>query len=165
MEVTAVITKKDLLALNLYLLPRLKGNWIFFVLLALGVWSFLLLEREPDNSRDVGLTIFAALVSALVGTIACAVVNMITMLLTLGKDSGVLGTHHYCLSDSGFHDRTESNESMQKWRAIQSITRTPQYVLLRISAYLFYIVPSRAFHTPEEFDAFYKRAIELKASA
>ena len=39
MDVTTRLTRRDFFLMYLYLFPRLKGNWIFFVLLWIGLVS------------------------------------------------------------------------------------------------------------------------------
>lgn len=90
---------------------------------------------------------------------------MVTVLLTVGKKSGILGVHHYSLSEQGLEERTDANETLQKWEGIQSITKLPNYILFRVNGYLFHTVPRRAFETNEEFISFYERAVALQRAA
>jgi len=162
MEISAVIRRGDLVALNFYLFPRLRANWIFFALLAAGIFTVILITREPSNALAVGVAIMAALVGALAGSIVGMLVGLITMLSMLGKNSGVLGVHHYTLSTVGLGERTDANESLLKWSGIHSITKLQNYLFFRINGYLFHIVPRRSFHTTEAFNSFYERAVEYR---
>ena len=162
MDISVVVRKKDLVVLNFYMFPRLRGNWFFFALLSAGILAYILIVKKPSNAQDIGIATFAALVGALGGSIATMLIGLLTMLLTLGKNSGVLGAHHYSLSELGLGERTDANESLQKWCGIQSIIRLPKYLLFRVNSYLLYVVPRRAFATTEEFNLFYERAVELK---
>src|SRR4051794_30896140 len=101
MEISVVILRKDLLALNFYLFPRLKSNWILFALMATGMFFFIFITKRPGDVAEISVTILAALVAALVATLVCMIINSIAMQLMLGKSSGVLGLHHYSLSTLG----------------------------------------------------------------
>ena len=165
MEISAEIQRKDVAVLNLHLLPRLRSNWIFFAIMAVGMFSFLLVTRKPDSFGEILVAAVAALIGALGGIATCMVVNLVTLLLTIGKKSGVLGVHHYSLSTLGLNERTDANTTLQNWSAIHSIIKLPNYLFFRMNSYLFYIVPRRCFQTSEDFNLFYDRACELWTAA
>ena len=165
MNISVEIKRKDLVALNLYLFPRIRGNWIFFALLSGGIFAYILITKKPSNAYSITVAAFAALVGGVGGVIAAGLFGMVAVLLTVGKKSGVLGVHHYSLSEQGLEERTDANETLQKWVGIQSITKLPNYILFRINDYLFHIVPRRAFAANEEFNSFYGRAVALSGAA
>lgn len=165
MMISVDIRKKDLFILSLYLIPRLKGNWIFFGVLSLLIFVAVYFNKSPQTMSQVGVVAGASVGAALGGVISALVINIVTMLLKVGNDSAVLGRHTYGLSEQGLEERSHGAERLLPWRAIASIARLPGYMLFRVSSNQFHLVPRRAFDSAANFKAFCERASALKAAA
>lgn len=165
MKATVELTRRDLAAINLYMLPRAKTNWYFvailFVVFFIAGWS----ATKCCTPHNVMVVALSALVGAIGGLLAGTVISLIFMSLIVGKKSGVLGVHHYTLSEQGLHEQTETNESLNKWSGIQSIIKTPNHILFQINSYLFHVLPRRHFQSSEAFAAFYEQAVKLRNAA
>ncbi|GGC64836.1 YcxB family protein [Undibacterium terreum] len=165
MDISVDLKKKDLVAVNFYMFPRLRGNWVFFILLTAGIFAYIFFARKPRGAYDIATAAFSALAGGIAASVFTVVSNLLRTLFTVGKDSDVLGVHHYSISEQGLEERTTANETLHTWKSIQSITKLPGCILIRINSYLFHIVPRRAFATDEEFNSFYQRATALQQAA
>ena len=165
MDIQVDIERKDLVALNLYLFPRLRGNWITLGVLAVGIFTYIFLTQKPTTPYNFVIAAFASGIGGIAGVLVGCIVSVVMMLLMVGKKSGVLGRHHYTLTDLGLREVTDANESVHKWSGIQDIIKLPRYILLQINGYLFHVVPQRAFANEEQFLAFYEKARALHNAA
>lgn len=165
MKITAEITRKDLALLNIYLLPRLKANWIFLGVMILIIAIFLAITKSPSDISGYCALAIGSVFGGLGGVIIGFIINIIMMLLTVGKKSGVLGIHHYELLPEGIKESTTANESLQRWGAIVTVRIHGNYLLFRVNNYLFHVIPKRAFESEENFMSFYSEAVRLKGTA
>jgi len=162
MVITTDITKKDLFLLSLYLIPRLRGNWIFLGVLALVIFAFSFFTRSPMTGEQLLVAATASLGAALGGVLSVLVINLVTMLLKVDPDSAVLGRHYYSLTEQGLETRNAGGEMVIGWDAISSIARLPGYMLFRMKAGRFHLIPARSFNSGTTFKAFLERAQLLK---
>jgi hypothetical protein len=165
MNISVEIRRSDLAVLTLYLLPRARSNWVFLGIVAVGTFTYILLTKKPCTLFSVSVAVGASIVGGIAALLIGVAISLTTMLLTVGNKSGVLGVHHYTLTPEGLHERTDVNESIQKWPGILSIRNVGSCLLFQINDYLFHIVPRRAFPSTEQFNAFYEHAKALKHAA
>ncbi len=165
MDISVNIKKKDLLALNLYLLPRRQGYWLQFTFLTGAIFAYILIARKTGSAYDVAVAIFAAFAGGVGGLFALTLFSTIEILLTVGTKNGVLGVHHYALLTQGLQERTDANESLQSWDSVESITKLPNYIFFRVRRQQHHTVPRRAFSNNGEFNLFYERAVALHQAA
>jgi hypothetical protein len=165
MNITTEITRKDIVAVNMYVFPRLKANWVFLGVMVIAIAIYLAIIKKPYDFGGYLALAVSSVMSGFIAMIVSLVINIITMLLTVGSKSGVLGEHQYQLTAEGIRESTEVNESLQHWSAIVSINIYGSYMLIRISSHLFHIIPKRAFQSEEMFMAFYEEAVRLKSAA
>ena len=165
MKIDIEIKRKDLTALSFYLFPRMKANWIMLVVMIFLIAAFLFITKKPIDFIGYVVLTICSILGGLVGIALGFVINLVTMLLTIGKKSGILCLHHYELVPEGIKETTEANESLHRWSSIVTIGTHGNYLLFRINNYLFHIIPRRAFENEESFKAFYSEAVRLKSSA
>ncbi|MFK7887473.1 MAG: YcxB family protein [Gammaproteobacteria bacterium] len=165
MNIEVNIRRKDLIAFNLYVIPRLRSSWISLAVLTFGIFAYICIRSMPSSFYNFGVAAFASLVGGLAGFVVSSAISILCVLFMSGKTSGVLGAHTYTLTEVGLKEVTAYNESLQKWSGIREILKTPNYLLLRINAYLFHVSPRRAFEDDGEFAAFYETAKALRDAA
>lgn len=170
MQVTAVISRSDLLAFKLYSLPRVKSNWVCWAGMTLLAFSmfiaadyFLATDGAGDPAHITGLAAISFLLST-AGMVAGVVVNLVLSLLYASEKSGHLGARVFSLRKEGFHERTAVNEGLHRWQGIYSIEESRSYLYVGINWYSFHIVPVRAFASRGEFEKFTALARELWAA-
>lgn len=165
MKATTEITRKDLAFLSIYLFPRVKANWIFLGVLIAAIAIFLALSKRPSDISGFISVAISSVLGGIGGTIIGFAINIVTMLLSVGSKSGILGLHQYELCQEGVRESTEANESLQRWSSISSIKVCGNYMLLRICSNQFHIIPKRSFESEALFMSFYKEAMRLKNAA
>jgi len=165
MKANVKITRRDLLLVSLYMLPRARSNFVFMAVLGVGIFVFLLLREHHLSALVIAVAAIASVGGAIGGLLGGFVFSTLLMLLTVGNRSGVLGVHEYTLSVEGLHESTTANESLNKWSGIAAVTKLPHYLLVRINNYLVHIIPQRCFESVAAFEAFHSQATELWRSA
>ena len=152
------ITRLDLVRLNLWALFRLRANLIFLAVVAVGVFVYLTVSRTPATPTAWAIVVFSSLAGALVGLLAGFVVSLVCILLSSSQKAGVLGKHIYTVTEQGLHEKTEANETTQKWSGIQSLHKSRSYLFIRVNSFLFHLIPKRALSSEEEFEEFWSKA-------
>jgi len=72
---------------------------------------------------------------------------------TPGKN-GVFCEHTIELDEVGFTETTHVNRGFQSWDGVEKITETKSFVVLQVRAGAGYLIPKRAFSSPEEINQF-----------
>ncbi|MFA9273836.1 MAG: YcxB family protein [Candidatus Aquirickettsiella gammari] len=162
MKIDIELTRKDLLALNIHLYPRMKANWISLGLIIISIAIFLAISKKPNDFSGYFSLAVSSVLGGLGGVIIVLIINLISMQLTIGKKSGVLGTHQFELLKEGIRESTSVNESLQRWESIIEIKIYGSFLLVRINNYLVHVIPKRAFKNQEAFEDFYNEALRLK---
>jgi hypothetical protein len=67
---------------------------------------------------------------------------------------GNLGPHQISVSSDGLHEVTEYGEGRLKWSGVSDLEETPDHIFIYTGAAAAYIVPKRAFASPEQSRAF-----------
>jgi hypothetical protein len=167
MQVSTDIRRSDLIRFNLYLLPRTTANQIFVGLVAVGVFVYLLTTKRPASGDSISIAIaaVASLVAGVASLFAGFVISLLFILLTSTEKGGILGSHIYRLTPEGLHESTPVNVALQKWAAIQSVGKSPNFIFLRINSYLFHLIPRRSFDSQEEFESFWANVRKFRESA
>ncbi|MFC4249923.1 YcxB family protein [Sinimarinibacterium flocculans] len=165
MKAIVSIKRSDLLLISLYTLPRAHSNYIFMGILGLGIFAFLLFREQCVSVRTVFVAAVASIGGALGGLLGGFAVSTLMMLITVGDKGGVLGVHEYTLSPEGLREKTDANEGLNRWSGVLSLTKQRHHLLIRISSYMFHIIPRRSFSSAAEFEAFCSQAAELWSAA
>lgn len=165
MKIDSELNRKDLIALNMHLFPRMKANWISLVFIIIFIAIFLAVYKKPNDFSGYFSLAVGSVFGGLGGVIISLIINLTSMLLTVGKKSGVLGLHQFELLKEGFRESTSVNESLQRWESITEIKIYGNFLLVRINNYLVHVIPKRAFKDQAAFECFYNEALKLKAEA
>ena len=83
---------------------------------------------------------------------------------TPGKN-GVFCDHTIQLDEAGFTETTDVNKAFYAWDTVEEITETKSFVLLKVRMGATYMIPKRAFSSPEEIAGFIATAQTHLASA
>jgi len=75
---------------------------------------------------------------------------------------GVIGAHTMTLEEQQLIDTSEVNENRYRWKGIERIERTPEYLLFWLNSSMAHSVPLRAFASPHEAEAFEAAARRLR---
>jgi YcxB-like protein len=155
MEVTIHLTRRDLFLMYLCLFPRLKGNWIFFFLLWIGLVVFHVVTRgAPQTAAQATTLIFSCGVESVIAATAVFLWGVIWMTVFSGAANSVLGTHRYTLGDDGLREKIRANEILTPWSDIVSVGAVGPYLLVRVNRRLFHAISMASFSTAEEYHRF-----------
>jgi len=165
MQINVNIKYKDLVLISILLFPRLRSNWILLGIFTICIFLFIYFQKVHYTSTDYIITLLASVIGSIVGILSTLFFNIIIMLLSINKRSGILGEHNYTITKEGLHEITTVNESTQKWSGVKSIKMINNYIYFHIYANLFHIIPGRFFTDKNHFKQFYNEALQLKNSA
>jgi hypothetical protein len=132
---------------------------------AVGTFVYLLMTKRPASADSIAIAVVASLVAGLAGLFAGFVISLLFILLTSTEKGGILGSHTYQLAPEGLHESTPVNVTLQKWAAIQSVGKSPNFIYLRINSYLFHLIPRRSFDTQQEFESFWAHLRKFREGA
>jgi hypothetical protein len=165
MQVSADISRWDLLIFNFYMLPRIKMWW--WGLAGLTAMNLYPVLTNADWS-DVSVIAFAAVYSVfLAGIVIVAGFSLLLAyaLFNATDRNGQLGIHVFTLRKDGLHEQTRFNEALHRWPGVYSITVLKHWLYIRLSLYSYHIVPARAFTSHASFERFSVLAREFWSAA
>ena len=166
MRVTTEITKLDLIRFNFALLPRHRSTYISILGLSLFIFAFLCwLKGFPQSPNNWYALIAGSIGGSILGFLIGIIFTISNILLTSGTKNGILGEHEYTLATEGLHESTSANEGLSKWEGIVKVVVLGQYLLFQISGHLFHIIPASSFASPQEFDDYVAKSMELWSNA
>ena len=155
LEIEAEVTRRDLVAMNFYLMPRLKANWIFLLV----VWVVMIgaviygVDR-PLSPKDFKFILFDSAKGAIIAVALGQLVCLVMMLLMANEKSGHIGKHKFKIDELHFVEETKSNQTRTEWSGILSAHKTNAFILVRISSFLFHAIPKRSFSSASHYDLF-----------
>lgn len=157
MKVIVTIGRRDILRMNLHLLPRLKANWIMLGVVIVAAFAFLIYDdRRPIAASMLSSNILWALFAGLLAILGSTVFCLIWVLAVANHKTGVLGEHEYELRSDGLFEKTVANEGLNRWSGIQSVTRSSNQIHVRINGYLFHVIPRHGFGSDDEFYRYFE---------
>jgi len=155
MEVTTNINRLDLIKFNIAVLPRMRSTYITMLSIAALIFAFILWKHGIPNSLNNWFALILACIGGgVIGILAGVIISFIFILATSNENNGILGEHNYKITTEGLHEKTKANEGLSKWDGIQEVKVIGSYLLLRISGYLFHVIPKRSFLSDESFKMF-----------
>ena len=166
MKVRTNISRVDLVKFNLSVIPRMRSTYTTALVFAVLVAMYFLWRDGQPITRHEWIDLFIVSISGGVGAIiGGSIFSIVGIVLTADSKNGTLGEHFYELLDDGLFEKTEANESLSKWSGILEISENSQYLLIRISSYLFHIIPKSSFSTESEYLLFRDNAKRLFENA
>jgi hypothetical protein len=165
MQVSADISRWDLLIFNFYMLPRIRMWW--WGLAGLTAMNLYPVLTNADWS-DVSFIAFAAVYSVFLAAIV--IVAGFSLLLAYAlfnatDRNGQLGIHVFTLRKDGLHEQTRFKEALHRWQGVYSITVLRHWLYIRLSLYSYHVVPVRAFTSHADFERFSMLAREFWSAA
>lgn len=157
LRVSTELSRWDLTAVNLRLLPRSRGTWIVWGVAAVGLFAYVVYGEDKPSPRGYLFTALFSVLGPLFVILSGLAVALIFMLLTI-KKSGALGPNDYAITPSGIVERTAVAESQHAWRGIESVTRLGDNLVVKVNMYQMFIIPRRSFDSDAGFDAFVAQA-------
>lgn len=115
MKIKSEITRKDLAVFSIYLFLRLKSTWLLLAIFVVLIAIILTIIKQPNDFVDCFALAVCSICGGFAGLIVGFIINLVAMLLTIGRKSGVLGLHQYELTEEGLRESTKVNESLQYW--------------------------------------------------
>ncbi len=158
MVVETHISRLDLIWFNLWALLRLRGNLIFILVVAVGIFTFIAFTETPENAEAWIIATVGAVVGGLSALLAGFLISLTWILLASTTKTGQLGRHIYRISEQGLYEETQANESTHKWPSIVSLSKSDSYIFIRINSYLFHVIPKQSFSNEQEFERFWSKA-------
>ena len=158
MEVSYTTTIDDYVAYSMHALKRSPSmKWrlaLGWVLIPLGCWVGAALLASGDPALAAGLA---------AGGAACAVIappvqraSIASAVRAYAHDlgtRGVIGRITLVLEDDTLTERTESVQSVARWRDMQGVEVVGDCTYIHVTGLLAAIVPRRGFERPEDYEA------------
>jgi hypothetical protein len=157
LRVSTKLSRWDITAVNLRLLPRSRGTWIVWGIAALGLFASAVYGEDELSPRGYLFTALYSVLGALFVMLSGLAVCLIFMLLTI-KKSGALGPNDYAITPSDIVERTAVTDSQHAWRGVESVTRLGDNLVVKVNMYQMCIIPRRSFDSDAGFDAFVAQA-------
>jgi hypothetical protein len=165
MDVSANITRRDLLAVSFKLLFRVRANLYFMFVLGCGFFAYMWFDEGFASTDDVLIAAVSSIVGAVSGLLAGFLVCVVCMLLTASKQGGVLGMHRFSISAAGLREVTEVNDSHNAWSGVRVIVTLRSHIAILMKSHAAHIVPRRAFASHADYEAFLEQARAWKDAA
>lgn len=163
MTIEYEITRQDYLNFNLIFLESSKtARRTLLIQRFLGPILFMILSYVVSIDSDISFwywfTVFAI---ASVGWIIFfpkhtkrTITKRISKMLDEGDNKGLLGRHELSLAEDGIHVVNDYKDSTTKWKAVENISVTEEYILVHVGTIAAHIIPTRAFNSQAEKDQF-----------
>jgi hypothetical protein len=156
----------DLLWFNAYTIPRLRGMQIIFLLIVL-VFGYLFAStlrpmRVPVPTKYAWFTLL------MVGALLFVAVT--TVLFTLVSSfprygRAVSEEHTVSLTGEGIVEQGTHSRHTIAWAGVRRVRRTRRAVLIYLTDTAAHIIPRRAFDSSDDFDRFFRFAVERMRAA
>ncbi len=155
------LTRKDLLAFNVYALLRNRMIQVSFVvaILALIFLAYQTFTLPPPPGQPEPPPAVKVIASVLVSFVLLATYFLfISLALFLGtrasKYKNLLCEHELRLTEAGMSSRSATAETVRKWNGLSKLRSTSSYIFLYVNETTAQIVPKRFFASPAEAQSF-----------
>ncbi len=162
MEYEVNIRRMDLFKMQLFLLPRLKQNYLLlaFLICCAGFGASSALDQNgllawSLYSTIVGLVIFLVLFF----------VGALVQVAFASAEKGFIGKTMYRINDKGFFEETLGTETMTRWKSIIGLYKFRNYLFVRINGLRVHMIPKREFSNKKEFESFCDEIFRFKSNA
>jgi len=164
MNVSAELTRRDLLVVSFQLLLGSRANLWFMLVVGCGVFAWQWFKREPDSAALVLLLLLGSAITAVGALLGAIFGNVVCMLLSVGRRRGVLGMHRFSISPAGLHEATEFNDSHHAWLGVDAILKLRNHAGIMMSQGT-HILPRSAFASHADYEDFFEQARTWKDAA
>ncbi len=159
MAVDVVVRRTDIFLLNWFVALRSMIWW--GVLAALTIWACLDLIATASPNNLLQYLIIFSIVPTTIGAmylIGCALIFGLVALASSEKSG--LGRHTFQIERDIFRATNELGENAIKWKGVDRVRKTKNYIYVRLNYYMYFLLPRRCFEHQNEFDNFYLLLME-----
>lgn len=153
MTIDVAITRKDVLLMQLALLPKFKRNWIGVALIFIAIPIVL---RDIPAQFGIHIWIIVSLFYSVIGTFFIVLVMLVHNMLLHSKTNGMLGPATYTITAEGFREQTPVATMQSQWQSIRRIYRSSRAIYVLKRDLRAHIIPERAFSSQSELDEVFR---------
>jgi hypothetical protein len=150
-SVKYTLTRGDILRFQFYLLVR---NRVLIAFLGImHVFSLWMNLRSPEvAAQSTGFKIFYSVIFTCGMIVFVGVFTMLAIgtMVMVKKYRGFLGEHELEIREDGLMERTDVNESLNRWAGFHKIVRTTRYLYIYVTDNSYHIVPLKYFGSEAE---------------
>jgi hypothetical protein len=144
MQIRYSLNRWDLLRVN----ARSALHNRMIILIWVGISLLLALNsfnRSTALAHGFGVSLITVLIVALaIFTLMLGATLLLTSLIVAGrKHTGVLGEHTLRVTEEGLVEKTEHNESLNRWSAYHRTVKSGAYLFLYVTEGMAHVVPLR----------------------
>jgi hypothetical protein len=105
---------------------------------------------------SIGVRIFTSLFAMLSVLILWVILQLIlAALMVFGrKNQGIVCWHTLTITDEGLTEKTDYNQTLQRWNGFHRIRDTFGYYYIFVTEALFHLVPKKSFNSPKDAQCF-----------
>ena len=151
MKIGTYIKRSDLLKMQMFFLPRLKVNyiWYSFIIICAAVGAFGMIDK-----RGVLIWIVSSFIVGFLFALLFTFIGALLQMLMASVQKGIIGPQKIELSDTHFIEETEGSETRTKWSGIQNVYKNSKFIYVLINGCRVHVIPKRAFEYKEDFEKF-----------
>lgn len=165
MNVSADVTRRGVLIVVFKMLFRVRANLYFMLVLGCGFFGYTWFDEGFSSVSDVIIAAVSSVVGAVVGLFAGFLVSVVCMMLTVSKQSGMLGLHRLSISPAGLREVTDVNDSHQAWPSVRAIVKLRHHIAILMKNHSIHVIPRRAFASDADYETFLEQARVWKYAA
>jgi hypothetical protein len=158
-EISYSLTRRDLIVACFLIEWRRRANLILCSISAI-CFATVFTRFESPYALEAWLLLIGLFFVC--GWIACLAVGMAMAGFKSGSLPGVLGRHIIRLTKLELLEQTDFNRSAHSWKAVITLRKSRNGILIRLAGGTYYFVPRRDFGSNDQFDAFYNAAKTFK---
>lgn len=156
------IARADLVRFTIKMIPRIRSNWITWLLVATGIVVYVVARNGWSlTSRQWMVLAVAATVGASAAILIGVLLSLLAILFRSNVHNGVLGPHQFTFDERGLLERTAANETLIKWGGVTSVDKTNDYIYIFVAPCIAHLIPRRSFATTEHYEEFWRHAQRL----
>jgi|HubBroStandDraft_6_1064221.scaffolds.fasta_scaffold1062683_2 hypothetical protein len=155
------LTRKDLIAFNLYALLRNRMIQLS-VVVAILVAIYFAYEifhlppppGQPEFPRAVKIAVSVVVIFLLLAAYLACMSLALFFGTRANKFKNLLCEHELRLTETGMLSRSATAETMRKWNGLSKLRSTRNYLFLYVNETTAQVVPKRFFNSPAEAQSF-----------
>jgi len=166
MQVTAVVTRKDLLLAWGAARARSSAPYRRFLGATLATLIALMPFRVFGGfAIEVHVLLLAAILGGIAGSVFVEVLEAIVYFQARADASGRVGPAMWTLAPEGIYETTSHNAGFGAWGGVKRILVTGPYLVIQCGPEDIHVIPRRGFRSANAFGIFVEEARQLWADA
>lgn len=153
MTIDVAITRKDVLLMQLALLPKFKRNWIGVALIFIVIPIIL---RDIPAQFGIHIWLITSFLYSSVGAFVLVLFTLIYSTFLPSKSNDMLGPATYTITAEGFREQTRLSTMQSQWQSIRRIYRSSRAIYVLKRDLRAHIIPERAFPSRSELDEVFR---------